>query len=87
MTLLNNKIYLNCLCLPLESEREVILPWSGTSLADCSVRVSQNRIFLSKCPEIMVVAALSEGTKSLQLDPANIVRTPGEEHLNEYMEY
>ena len=61
---------------PLDKFKDVTFPWSSISVDDCSVRVSQNLTFLSKCPEIIVVAALSEATTSLQLEPANIVLIP-----------
>lgn len=47
-------------------------------LADISVRTSQKRIRLSKCPEIIVDPAPSDVTRSLHDDPANFVSVPKE---------
>lgn len=57
----------------LDKSNDVILPASTISLAEQSVRVSQNRIFLSKWPLMMVDPDPSVVTRSLQLEPANFV--------------
>ena len=62
--------------LPLDRSNEVTFPLRRISLALDSDLVSQNRIFLSKWPLMMVEPALSEVTKSLQLEPANFVSMP-----------
>ena len=55
---------------------EVTLPCNNISLELESERVSQKRIFLSKWPLIILVPSPSDVTRSLQLEPANIVLTP-----------
>lgn len=67
-------------CVPLLRSSDVTLPWSMMWLADISVRMSQKRIRLSKCPEMMVEPAPSEVTRSLQDDPANLVSVPEDEN-------
>lgn len=64
--------------LPLDKSKDVTRPWTSISVCGVSVLVSQNRILLSKCPLIMVVPIVSDVTRSLQLDPANLVSTPVE---------
>lgn len=61
---------------PLLRSRDVTLPCSIMWLADISVRTSQKRIRLSKCPEIIVDPAPSDVTRSLHDDPANFVSVP-----------
>lgn len=61
--------------LSLDRSSEVILPCIGMSLpVQSAVRVSQKRIFLSKCP--LMMDELSVVTRSLQLEPANLVSVP-----------
>lgn len=57
----------------LDKSNDVIFPCSTMSLAEQSVLVSQKRIFLSKCPLIIVEPDPSVVTRSLQLLPANLV--------------
>lgn len=58
--------------LPFERSSDVTFPWSWISFDELSeLLVSQNLIFLSKCPLIMVDESVV--TRSLQLDPANFV--------------
>lgn len=55
----------------------MILPCSTMSLTEeASARESQNRIRLSKWPLMMVVPEPSPVTRSLQLEPANLVSMP-----------
>lgn len=61
---------------PLLKSSDVTLPCSIIWLADISVRISQKRIRLSKCPEIIVEPAPSDVTRSLHDDPANFVSVP-----------
>lgn len=63
---------------PLLRSSDVTLPWSIMWLADISVRTSQKRIRLSKCPEMIVDPAPSDVTRSLHDDPANFVSVPME---------
>lgn len=62
--------------LPLDKSKDVTRPWTSISVCGFSVLVSQNRILLSKWPLIMVVPTVSDVTRSLQLDMANLVSTP-----------
>lgn len=68
--------------IPLLRSSEVTFPCSIMWLADISVRMSQNRIRLSKCPDMMVEPAPSDVTRSLHDDPANLVSVPVEESLH-----
>ena len=61
---------------PRERSSEVTFPCSRTSREVVSDRVSQKRIFLSKWPLIIVVPEPSVVTRSLQLEPANLVSIP-----------
>lgn len=61
---------------PRDKSSEVILPWSMMSLEPDSVLVSQNLMVLSKWPLIMVDPDPSDVTRSLQLEPVNLVSTP-----------
>lgn len=56
-----------------DKSSDVIFPCSVISLEEQSVRVSQKRIFLSKCPLIIVEPEPSDVTRSLQHEPANLV--------------
>lgn len=59
---------------PFDKSSDVTFPFSWISLAKLSaLRVSQNLIFLSKCPLMIVDPDPSVVTRSLQLDPANFV--------------
>lgn len=62
--------------LPLDKSKDVTRPWTSISVCGFSVLVSQNRILLSKWPLMMVVPTVSDVTRSLQLDIANLVSTP-----------
>jgi hypothetical protein len=73
---------------PRDKSSEVILAERTMSFAEQSVLVSQNLIFLSKCPLIIVEPEPSVITKSLQLEPANLVSVPvGENDTNKYSLY
>lgn len=64
--------------IPLLRSSDVTFPCSIMWLADISVRMSQNRICLSKCPDIIVDPAPSDVTRSLHDEPANFVSVPVE---------
>lgn len=61
---------------PLERSREVTLPFRIMLLELDSERESQKRMLLSKWPLMIVDPELSSVTRSLQLDPANLVSMP-----------
>lgn len=63
-----------------DKSSELIRPPSTISLALLSARESQKRRRLSKWPLMIVVPALSLATRSLQEEPANIVRMPAPYH-------
>lgn len=65
---------LEFLYLPGDNASDVIRPCNKISLTVESERGSQNLTRLSKWPLIMLLAC--NVTKSLQLDPANIVFEP-----------
>lgn len=73
--------------LPLDKSSDVIFPGNTISFEEQSVRVSQKRIFLSKWPEIMVEPDPSVMTRSLQLEPANFVSTPGKIRIRSSLFY
>lgn len=59
---------------PFDKSSEVTFPCTSISFAsDSELLVSQNLIFLSKWPLMMVDPEPSVVTRSLQLDPANFV--------------